>query len=245
MHGWITQIAEWAGQLGLLGVFLLMFVESSLVPFPSEIIMIPAGIAARQGHMDPMLAIIAGTLGSLAGAYFNYFLAIALGRPLIEKYGHWFFLPKAKFEYACEFFERHGSFGTFTCRLIPGIRQLISIPAGLARMSHLKFAGFTALGAGIWVSILTGVGWWFEDRRVAEGIADDPKAILAAGTKFVKGNLVWVLLGLAALTLAYLIWLRLRPAPIEAEPTGTGVDESDSPNEAEAQGAGESGLASD
>lgn len=146
-------------------VFLFMAVESSFIPFPSEVVMIPAGFLAARGElgMSPLSAVAAATaisvVGSLAGAYVNYFLALWVGKPFLEKYGRWFFLPPAALDRACDVFNRYGAATTFVCRMIPAIRQLISIPAGISRMPFLSFTIFTALGAGVWTAILSGVGF--------------------------------------------------------------------------------------
>ena len=146
-------------------VFLFMAVESSFIPFPSEVVMIPAGFLAARGElgMSPLSAVAAataiGVAGSLAGAYVNYFLALWVGKPFLEKYGRWFFLPPAALDRACDVFNRYGAATTFVCRMVPAIRQLISIPAGISRMPFLSFTIFTALGAGVWTAILSGVGF--------------------------------------------------------------------------------------
>ena len=146
--------------MGYAGIFFLMFLESSFFPFPSEVVMPPAGYLAYKGEMDLMLAILAGTAGSLAGALFNYYLAMFLGRPFLERYGRYFFLSSQKLEKLEEFFERHGAISTFVGRLLPGVRQYISLPAGLSRMNIWIFSLFTFLGAGIWVSVLALIGYF-------------------------------------------------------------------------------------
>ena len=145
--------------LGYPGIFALMALESSCFPFPSEVVMIPAGYLAHEGKMNLGLAFLCGVGGSLAGAIFNYYLALWLGRPILLRCGKYFFIPERKLLKAEEFFRRHGEVGTFTCRLIPGIRQLISLPAGLARMNLLRFNLFTGLGAGIWMAVLLWIGY--------------------------------------------------------------------------------------
>ena len=147
------------GDMGYVGIFLLMFLESTFFPFPSEIIMIPAGYLAYQGEMNPYMVIFVGILGSVAGALLNYYLAMHLGRKIILKYGKYFFIKEETLDKLDIFFARHGEISTFTGRLIPGIRQLISLPAGLARMNMAKFSFYTAIGAGIWVVVLVGVGY--------------------------------------------------------------------------------------
>ena len=147
------------GDMGYVGIFLLMFLESTFFPFPSEIIMIPAGYLAYQGEMNPYMVIFVGILGSVAGALLNYYLAMHLGRKIILKYGKYFFIKEETLNKLDIFFAKHGEISTFTGRLIPGIRQLISLPAGLARMNMAKFSFYTAIGAGIWVVVLVGVGY--------------------------------------------------------------------------------------
>ena len=147
------------GDMGYVGIFLLMFLESTFFPFPSEIIMIPAGYLAYQGEMNLYMVILVGILGSVAGALLNYYLAMHLGRKIILKYGKYFFIKEETLDKLDVFFAKHGEISTFTGRLIPGIRQLISLPAGLARMNMAKFSFYTAIGAGIWVVVLVAVGY--------------------------------------------------------------------------------------
>ena len=162
----LDSIAALAPTWGLLFIFVFMAIESSFVPFPSEVVMIPAGFLAARGEMgigSPMaavwVAIAVGVLGSLAGAFINYYLALWVGKPFLEKYGKWFFLKPEALERACEVFNKYGAATTFVCRMVPAIRQLISIPAGIARMPLGSFALFTALGAGVWTAILAFVGY--------------------------------------------------------------------------------------
>ena len=162
----LDAIAALAPTWGLLFIFVFMAIESSFVPFPSEVVMIPAGFLAARGEMgigSPSLAvwvaIAVGVAGSLAGAFVNYYLALWVGKPFLEKYGKWFFLKPAALERACEVFNKYGAATTFVCRMVPAIRQLISIPAGIARMPLGSFTLFTALGAGVWTAILAFVGY--------------------------------------------------------------------------------------
>jgi len=150
---------------GYLGIFLLMAVESSFIPFPSEIILIPAGYLASKGDMSITMIMISALGGSLVGAFINYFLALTLGRKFLLKYGHYFFIKEESLLKMENFFASHGHISTFTGRLIPGIRQLISIPAGLARMNLAQFTAFTTLGAGIWALILTLIGYFIGENQ--------------------------------------------------------------------------------
>ena len=156
----ITFIVNLVESWGYLGIFCMMFLESSFFPFPSEVAMIPAGYLVFQGKMNIFLAFFAGAFGSLMGAIFNYYLCYFFGRSLIEKYGKYVGIDDEKMQKFESFFKRHGEISTFNCRLIPGIRQYISLPAGLARMNIFKFSLFTTLGAGIWVAILLGLGYF-------------------------------------------------------------------------------------
>jgi len=154
-------VADW----GYFGIFSLMFLESSFFPFPSEVVMIPAGFLVFKGEMNAFLAFFAGTFGSLAGALFNYYLCYFFGRPLIQKYGKFVGITDEKMAKFEAFFEKYGEISTFNCRLLPGIRQYISLPAGLAKMNIFKFCLYTALGAGIWVAILMAVGYIIGDNQ--------------------------------------------------------------------------------
>ena len=154
--------------LNYLTIFILMVIESSFIPFPSEVVIPPAAyLAASKGDMNIILIVLVGTLGAIVGALINYFLALWLGRPIIyrfaqSKVGALFLLDKDKVVKSELFFVKHGAVATFIGRLVPGIRQLISIPAGLARMNLLPFAIYTFLGAGIWNSVLAFLGWFLE-----------------------------------------------------------------------------------
>ena len=159
-------IVQTVGSLGYIGIFLMMFLESSFFPFPSEVVMIPAGYLAYKGEMNIYIAIFTGIAGSLAGALFNYFLAIKYGRKFLIKYGKYFFIKETTIIKMEEFFKSHGHISTFSGRLIPAVRQYISFPAGLARMNLFIFCIYTSLGAGIWVVILTLLGYFLGDNEV-------------------------------------------------------------------------------
>ena len=191
----LDQIAALAPVWGYAFIFLFMTVESSFIPFPSEIVMIPAGFLAARGELslhagvpDLALSVGVGLAGSLAGAYVNYFLSASLGEPFLRRYGKWFFLPPPALDRACEVFNRYGAAATFVCRLLPAIRQLISIPAGIAKMPLGPFTLFTALGAGLWTAVLAGTGFWL--GRTAGDITY--LELVHRGKAFIDGNLVWV-----------------------------------------------------
>ncbi|SFQ12994.1 membrane protein DedA, SNARE-associated domain [Nitrosomonas cryotolerans] len=162
----INWIVDTVSSLGYFGIFILMFVESSFIPFPSEVIMIPAGYLAFKGKMDLSAVILCGILGSLLGALLNYYLAAKLGRPLLLRYGKYIFFHEEHLKKMETFFVRHGHISTFTGRLLPMVRQYISIPAGLARMKLSVFSLYTGLGAGIWVMILTLLGYFIGENEM-------------------------------------------------------------------------------
>ncbi len=155
MNAIVKFIVSTVGSLGYVGIFAMMFLESSFFPFPSEVVMIPAGYLAQKGDMNFFIAVFMGIAGSVAGAVFNYYLALKFGRAGLLK-----IIKEEKLKKLEDFFDKHGHISTFSGRLIPGIRQYISLPAGLAKMNMTLFIIFTALGAGIWVVILTLLGYF-------------------------------------------------------------------------------------
>ena len=160
IHEIINWLVSTIGSMGYTGIFLLMAMESSVIPIPSEVVMPPAGYLVQQGKMDMLWVILSGTMGSLVGAYANYFAARYLGRPLLLKYGKYVWITEEHFDKVEKYFNDHGEISTFIGRLLPVIRHLISLPAGLAGMNHLKFTAYTLLGAGIWVSVLSWIGYF-------------------------------------------------------------------------------------
>ena len=189
---WVVSTVE---SWGYAGIFVSMFLESSFFPFPSEVVMIPAGYLAFQGKMNIVWAIASGTAGSLFGALFNYFLAMKFGRAFLIKYGKYLLLKPESLEKLEGFFAKHGEISTFNGRLIPGIRQYISMPAGLARMSLGKFSLYTILGAGIWVTVLALLGYFLGANEAEVG-------------RYLKNATMIALLCIALLSLFY--YLRYR-----------------------------------
>ncbi|NPA59471.1 MAG: DedA family protein [Epsilonproteobacteria bacterium] len=157
----VDLIFDW----GYMGIFLLMAVESSFIPFPSEIVLVPAGYLASKGDMSIVLIMGSALGGSLVGAFINYYLALTLGRKILTRYGKYFFIKETALDKMDSFFAKHGHISTFTGRLIPGIRQLISIPAGLARMNLVQFSLYTSLGAGLWALVLTLLGYFIGENQ--------------------------------------------------------------------------------
>ncbi len=165
MHELINWLVQTIGALGYPGIFILMAMESSIIPIPSELVMPPAGYLAQQGQMNMAVAILCGTAGSLIGAYANYFAAHYLGRPLVLKYGKYVWITEEKFAKVEKYFKDHGEISTFIGRLLPVVRHLISIPAGLAGMNHVKFSLYTLFGAGIWVTVLSYIGYFIGENQ--------------------------------------------------------------------------------
>jgi membrane protein DedA with SNARE-associated domain len=160
MHDLINWLLNTLNAMGYPGIFALMAMESSIIPLPSELVMPPAGYLAHQGQMNIWIAIFIGTLGSLVGSYANYFAARWLGRPLVLKYGKYVWITEEKFAKVESFFLRHGEISIFIGRLLPVIRHLISIPAGIAGMNHFRFSLYTLIGAGMWCTILAWIGYF-------------------------------------------------------------------------------------
>lgn len=163
MHNFISEITnflvEFISQIGYLGIFIGMFLESTLVPIPSEIVMIPAGIASSKGLMNFYLVLIFGISGNVLGAGFSYYLAKLVGRKIILKIGKYFFIKEQTIIKIEKFFQSHGSISVFIGRLLPGFRHFISIPAGIAKMNIKVFYFYTTLGSTIWTSILAVLGF--------------------------------------------------------------------------------------
>ncbi len=202
MHSLVQWLLDTIGAMGYPGIFLLMAMESSVIPVPSELVMPPAGYLAFQGKMNMGLAILCGTLGSLAGAYANYYASHYLGRPLILKYGKYVLIPPDKFKRVEDFFLKHGEISTFVGRLLPVVRHLISIPAGLSGMGHLRFALYTLAGAGIWCTVLTLIGYV---------IGDNQQLIM----QYSHHAVLWVIVICSALIAGY-VWLHKRRQAIKA-----------------------------
>lgn len=153
------------GDMGYAGIMVLMFIESTFIPLPSELVIPPAGYLISQKQMHWGGVIASGTAGSLLGALFNYAIAVYLGRPFILKYGKYFGVSESHLKKGEQFFQSHGSISTFVGRLILGIRHYISFPAGLARMDIKKFSFYTSLGAAIWVWILAYIGYFVGNNK--------------------------------------------------------------------------------
>lgn len=211
LAGHLDAFAAVAPTWGLVLVFVFMAVESSFIPFPSEVVMIPAGFLAARGELGlaPATALAAavsvGVLGSLLGAYVNYYLALKVGKPFLLKYGRYFFVKPEPLERACDVFNKYGAATTFVCRLVPVIRQLISIPAGISRMKLGSFTLFTALGAGIWSAILAAVGWGLGRSSSDLSYLE----LVTRGKELASRHLPWVVLGALVLVGLYFLASKL------------------------------------
>lgn len=192
MHEFINSLLNTMNAMGYPGIFILMAMESSVIPVPSELVMPPAGYLAQQGQMNIWVAILMGTVGSLIGAYANYFTARWLGRPLVLKYGKYVWITEEKFAKVEKFFLKHGEISTFIGRLLPVIRHLISIPAGIAGMNHFRFATYTLVGAGIWCTILAWIGYF---------IGKEQSLIMKYSHQAVIGVLLF-----SAILVAFYVW---------------------------------------
>ena len=200
---WFVENANyWSG-------FIFMVIESSFIPFPSELVVPPAAyLAAQRGDMNVFMVVVVATAGALVGALVNYFLSLWIGRPVVyafanSRVGHACLINQQKVEKAERYFDDHGAISTFVGRLIPAVRQLISIPAGLARMNLGVFVIFTALGAGVWNGILAALGYW-----LGKNVSYDQ---LFATLERYNGYFTYCGFALLLLCLAYICWQAFKP----------------------------------
>jgi membrane protein DedA with SNARE-associated domain len=199
---WMQFVLDW----GYFGIFLMMAFESTALPIPAEVVIPPAAYWASQGRFNIVLVIIAATAGSWAGSAASYWIAYKLGRPLVSKYGRFVLMSPSKIEGADRWFEMYGSGGIFVARLLPGIRHLISIPAGLFRMPFGRFSLMTILGAGLFNGALA----WFGMRVLGDqpGLLKDPEALrnaLASKSMWIIGFAVVV-----AVLYGVMVWMQKR-----------------------------------
>ncbi len=197
----LTSFFHWLAEsvlaLGYPGIVVLMAIESSILPLPSELVMPPAGYLASKGQMNAGLAVAAGTLGSIIGALVNYMLAVLVGEPVLRRYGKFVLVSERSLDRTEAFFRRHGEISTFVGRLLPVIRHLISIPAGMSRMALGRFVAFTALGAGLWCGILTYLGWLIGrhggqvERAIGPYVHQTLLYYVLPGTVVLVGAYVW------------------------------------------------------
>jgi membrane protein DedA with SNARE-associated domain len=199
-------LADTILRLGYPGIMVLMAIESSVLPLPSELVMPPAGYLAAKGQMNSVLAVGVGTLGSVIGALVNYALALFVGEPLLRKYGKYVLVSARSLDRTEAFFRRHGEISTLIGRLLPVVRHLISIPAGVSRMNLGRFIFFTTLGAGVWCAILTYLGWII--GRHGEQVET------VIGPYVHHTFLTYILPGVVILLVVYVLWRRRGRPPV-------------------------------
>lgn len=199
IHGLLHGLLD----LGYPGIVALMAMESSILPVPSELVMSPAGYWVAKGEMNAVLVVLCGVVGSIIGALATYWAAHALGRPFIRRFGKYVLLTDRSLDRAERFFAAHGEISTLIGRMIPVVRHLISIPAGIARMPLSRFITYTGLGALIWCSILTWVGWFLGQHEDALPSADEIQ-------RYAGKAVLIVLPALALVVLIYVWWYRRR-----------------------------------
>lgn len=218
LHQFVQTWFEWVRTGGYPGIFLLMAMESSIFPVPSEIVVPPAAYWAAQGQFSMVGVVIASTLGSLFGSLVTYGAARAVGRPLVLRYGKYVLMPPEKIATAEALLARYSGGGLFFSRLLPVVRHLCSIPAGLVRMPLGAFVALTTVGAGLWCTVLA----WFGQQVIGDqpDLLHDPEALV----RTLKARLVWFVGGVVVLLASYILmkWLGRRGAPsaVPAPPPG-------------------------
>lgn len=199
-------------------VFIFMTIESSFIPFPSEFVVPPAAFLAcahgSNNDMNIYMVVVFATLGALAGSLINYYLALWLGRPIVNRFansrvGHACLINQQKVDKAEDYFKKHGSISTFIGRLIPAVRQLISIPAGLAKMNIAKFCLFTCLGAAVWNVVLALLGWWLAQKVTYTQLEDT--------IRHYNAYLTWAGIGIGLVCVGVILWNAFRPHPDAAK----------------------------
>ena len=207
MHHLLQIWVGWVLNGGYLGIIALMAMESSIFPVPSEIVIPPAAFLAAQGKLSLTGVILAGTFGSYLGAAVTYWISRSIGRPLILKFGRYLLLTPAKLEAAEQWLLRYETGGVFFARLLPVVRHLISIPAGIVRMNFAVFSGVTVVGSGIWCSILAWLG--VRAYRSQPDLLSNPEGMV----HFIKAQSTWIVLVIVAFAVLYTVTMRLmRPA---------------------------------
>lgn len=207
MHAFFGWLVDTISSMGYTGIVVLMFIESTFIPLPSELVIPPAGYLIFQKQMNWGGVITSATMGSLLGALFNYGLAYYLGRPFLLRYGKYFGVSQKHLEMGESYFKKHGPISTFIGRLILGVRHYISFPAGLSRMDMKNFCIYTSLGAGIWAAILAYIGYFVGNNR--EKVFEISKQWSA-----------YIIAGCVLLVVAYIVWHKKRSSRISIKSTG-------------------------
>ena len=203
MHQLLETWFHWVLSGGYLGIIVLMAMESSIFPVPSEVVIPPAAFLAAQGKLNFTGVVLAGTLGSYLGAAITYWVSRVIGRPLIVKYGRFVLLTPKKLEEAENWLAQYETGGVFFARLLPVVRHVISIPAGIVRMNFIAFSVVTIVGSGIWCWILAYLG--AKAYRVQPDLLSNPEGMV----HFIKGQSHWILLFIVALAALYILTIRL------------------------------------
>lgn len=203
MHHLLEIWVGWVQNWGYLGIIALMAMESSILPVPSEIVIPPAAFLAAQGNLSFAGVILAGTLGSYLGAAITYWVSRLVGRPVIIRFGRYFFVPPDKLERAEIWLARYEAGGVFFARLLPVIRHLISIPAGIVRMNFGIFSMVTIIGSAIWCAVLAYLG--LKAYQVQPDLVSNPDGLL----NLIKTQSHWIILIIAGLAVLYMLTLRL------------------------------------
>ncbi len=219
-------VVDTIGKLGYPGIVVLMAIESSVIPLPSELVMPPAGYLAAQGRMDPWLAMASCIFGGLLGSYANYWVASRVGRWVFVKYGRWVLVSERSLERAERFFTKHGPIAVFVSRLFPVLRHLVSIPAGIARMPVGLFFLYTGVGAGLWGAILMAIGWI---------IAKEGQNLTREKVTTYSHHAVLILIPAVAVLIAFYVWRHRRRAR-EATGPGAGAGAGDGAGSQRGQG---------
>jgi membrane protein DedA with SNARE-associated domain len=213
MHHLLETWFTWVLTGGYTGIIVLMAMESSIFPVPSEIVIPPAAFLAAQGKLSFTGVVLAGTIGSYLGSAITYWASRLIGRPLIVKYGRFVFLTPKKLERAEHWLARYEAGGIFFARLLPVVRHLISIPAGIVRMNFAVFSVMTIVGSAIWCYILAYLGE--KAYRLEPQLLTDPEALV----RFIHGQSTWILVVVAVFAALYILSMRLSKSP-EKHPNG-------------------------
>lgn len=203
MHDLLVTWFSWVRDWGYFGVAVLMAMESSILPVPSEIVIPPAAYWATQGRMSLVGVVIAGTIGSFVGSMVMYFVSRRFGRPFLLRYGKWFFVSPDKLERAERFLARYETGGVFFARLLPVVRHLIGIPAGIVRMRVVPYAIATIVGSAVWCTVLA----WFGNSVLGSEpkLIDEPEALI----RVLKEKSLWFVLGVVLLLALYVLVVKL------------------------------------
>ncbi|MCX6968438.1 MAG: DedA family protein [Verrucomicrobia bacterium] len=212
MHALIVLWFGWVNRWGYLGIILLMAMESSIFPVPSEVVVPPAAFLVAQGKMSFWGVVLAGTVGSYLGSAITYWVARWLGRAVVVRWGKYFFVSEEKLERAEHWMHRYEAGGIFFARLLPVIRHLISIPAGIVRMGFGMFSLMTVIGSFLWCVVLAWLG--AEAQRVQPNLIHDPQGLIT----FIKGQSHWIVLGILVLAVLYFLVLKLTAKPASPAP---------------------------